>query len=224
MNDTSPALYAKSLAYLSDPSTIRARVRDHFGRAPSLEQCARYRQDYLRDRIVRTPHGGLKPFDPCKHPRTAENIIESGVWGQHESCRICSETAKPPESRRAYRTRRKTEREVAARAAKTAEHDRTIRNARTADDLIAFVAERFNVTVEAITGRERYPWLTCARWMVSAVLVGKGWSTPRAGAAIKRDHTTVIYALKHLPDRCAADPWLAQAFADARAAIENAPL
>lgn len=42
-------VYARRIAYLRDASTIRARTIDMFGRgrAPSLEKCERYRQDYL---------------------------------------------------------------------------------------------------------------------------------------------------------------------------------
>ncbi len=36
-----PISYARSIAYLGDASTVRARTRDEFGRAPPLFVCER---------------------------------------------------------------------------------------------------------------------------------------------------------------------------------------
>ena len=45
-----PAAYARQIAYVACPSTIRARTLDMYGRAPSLEDCARYRAEYLEEK------------------------------------------------------------------------------------------------------------------------------------------------------------------------------
>ena len=45
-----PAAYARQIAYVTCPTTIRSMVLDMYGRAPSLEQCARYRAEYLEEK------------------------------------------------------------------------------------------------------------------------------------------------------------------------------
>ncbi len=44
-----PSVYARRISYITDPSTIRSMTLAMFGRAPTLEQCRRYRADYLAD-------------------------------------------------------------------------------------------------------------------------------------------------------------------------------
>lgn len=56
---TQPASYAKRLAgYISDPSTIRVRTLEQFGRAPTIERIKSYQQEIKRLRSI--PHNSLQ--------------------------------------------------------------------------------------------------------------------------------------------------------------------
>lgn len=49
-----PVAYATYLArYIADPSTIRVRTLEQFGRAPTLARCRKLREDYLAERARR---------------------------------------------------------------------------------------------------------------------------------------------------------------------------
>jgi hypothetical protein len=61
---SSPTTYARQLAgYISDPSTIRARTLEMFGRAPSVEQVEK-----IKSR-VEAEHDRQRYFNPYMHPK-----------------------------------------------------------------------------------------------------------------------------------------------------------
>ena len=70
--------YAERLAaYISDPSTVRARIRDEFGRntaLPTREQVLKMRADRLKKMVK--PAGYCKRSHwPCQHARIEDNIL-----------------------------------------------------------------------------------------------------------------------------------------------------
>lgn len=66
----------------------------------------------------------------------------------------------------------------------------------TAAELIRDVALARGLRAKDITGPRRWPELVKARLDVAAALREDGWSYPRIGRALKRDHGT-IYVLLH---------------------------
>ena len=66
-----------------------------------------------------------------------------------------------------------------------------------ADSIIAQVAEQYDLTPETIVGHRRSPARVIeARRQVAVRLRQEGWSLPQIGAAVNRDHTTVLDQLR----------------------------
>lgn len=60
MNDSTPYAYARSLAnYIADPSTIRTRTIELFGRAPPVDICARMRAEATAPPKRGNAHAGV---------------------------------------------------------------------------------------------------------------------------------------------------------------------
>lgn len=66
----------------------------------------------------------------------------------------------------------------------------------TGREIIARVAKLHDVEPDEITGPSRAPELCEARRSVMLELKAKGWSTPRIGRLLNRDHSTVVYGLR----------------------------
>lgn len=54
------------------------------------------------------------------------------------------------------------------------------------------------VSQELMRGPSRAAPIVAARWMAIAALRARGWSLPRIGRELNRDHTTVLYALRRM--------------------------
>ncbi len=61
------------------------------------------------------------------------------------------------------------------------------------------IARYYGVTWEEITGRSRKRHFTKPRCAIAVMLRGKGWSYPRIGALLHRDHTTVMHSISRAP-------------------------
>ena len=66
----------------------------------------------------------------------------------------------------------------------------------TAHEIIDRVATLHDVDTADITGPSRSPEHCEARRCVMRELKAKGWSTPRIGRLLNRDHSTVVYGLR----------------------------
>jgi hypothetical protein len=64
------------------------------------------------------------------------------------------------------------------------------------------VCVEMQVTEAELRGRSRTKQIVSARQLAMRRLYDEGpeWSTPRVGRAFKRDHTTVLYALRKYPE------------------------
>lgn len=70
--------------------------------------------------------------------------------------------------------------------------------------IIAFAAQEFGISEEAIMGRARFRPIVLVRHAVCAAACGVGWSTPHVGRVLGgRDHSTIIHG------RDKADVWAA---------------
>lgn len=242
-NEESPLAYAARLAkYISDPSTIRVRTLDHWGRAPSVTECAGLRKAAMREREVflqasenRTkvsPDRDTGDTFICGHERDADNTVPIG---NRDECRTC--LAKKQDAVRACYAREKArawrqvdepsrEASVAAVVA--------LPPAQTSDSIthpirriIVRASELTGIPAADIVSSKRPRNIVSARWAVMHVLRGRGLSLPRicAGVGLK-DHTSAIYALDQIEGRRRHDEefdWLCGEL-EAFSAIKPAPL
>ena len=54
------------------------------------------------------------------------------------------------------------------------------------------------VSCAEIQGPSRKAHIVAARWQVIALLRARGWSLPKIGKELNRDHTTILYALRQI--------------------------
>jgi chromosomal replication initiation ATPase DnaA len=78
---------------------------------------------------------------------------------------------------------------------------RGTRCAVTPDVLLAEVCDATGVDPLDIRGHARDPFTVSARWAWWALLRESGRSYPEIGRLVGRDHSSIIHALKHAPDR-----------------------
>lgn len=188
----SPEELARRFAsYMRDPSTIRARVKEHFGRAPSVEECRR-----ILDR-VRNPTRGprVKSYFyerfRCDHERTEENAIlmENG----EVFCRTCHLEKREKEQ---------------AKAAQKPTIPASVNPGPMVQPVFVMkeVARRFNVTVDELTGPRRERVYVNARSVVVKLLRERNLSFSRVGFYLKRDHASIKYLAKTYADRAKHNP------------------
>ena len=68
----------------------------------------------------------------------------------------------------------------------------------TGREIIARVAKLHDVDPDDITGPSRHAELCEARFCIMRELRDKGWSTPRIGRLLNRDHSTVVHGLRRI--------------------------
>lgn len=233
-NHTTPISYAKALAYLPDPSTIRARVAQQFGsaRAPSIDQCRNLRAAYLESR---KPSGARcqerfgRNFK-CDHPQTEANTIID-IRG-NDRCAQCE-----ADRIEAKRKREADELEALKALAKRREEEERVRNeilarhrAELADlaqtskidsmklhtHLISDIAARFGLTLSDIRGGQRNRIYVDARAVVAMALRARGNSYPMCAKYMGLQcHSSVIHLCETFPQRSARNPKLAEVLKDA---------
>jgi hypothetical protein len=75
-------------------------------------------------------------------------------------------------------------------------------NARTRK-LVAEIAREVGCTPEEVFGRRRRHVLVLARWRVARELRNRGYSLPKIGQQLGRDHTSILNALRRLEEMAA---------------------
>lgn len=225
----SPVSMAARLAeYISDPSTIRVRVMDHFGRAPSVDRCRQLRTAALRRREEERQVLARRTVDykigvtlGCGHPNTDENI----TWhGERTVCLTC-EKARIEAARKRWATRMRVKADLV-----TAEH-----RERPQYDAILSPSQRvlkaacheFQVPHEALIGPSRDRGLANARFAVALVLREADpfkYTTPVIAAVVQRkDHTTILHGIKRARELVATDADYAAKVEALREAFAAAP-
>lgn len=63
-------------------------------------------------------------------------------------------------------------------------------------EIITLCAKMFGVTPKDLMGMGRANEVIQARFALCAALRMRGWSYPRIGAFMRRDHTTIMHAVK----------------------------
>jgi len=65
-----------------------------------------------------------------------------------------------------------------------------------AEQVVTMIAALNKITVEELVGPSQLPHLVDARREVAETLRKAGYSTPKIGTVLNRDHTTVLYLLE----------------------------
>ena len=222
MEFNSPVQYAKHLAsYLADPSTIRARVKDEFGRAPSVDIIRKIREDVTKKNRVEgyaLCESRYRPLFKCGHSETEDNIV-IGLNGI-DKCRQCEEEkariAKEREEKRKEVLRRKMEQEKAiAEAARRLDIQKTLQTIletppsdrpRLGSDVIRGVAEMFKMQPADIVGKDRHGIYIDARCAVALIMRERGLSYPQIGRFMDRDHSTIVNLVNKAAKRIERNP------------------
>jgi len=210
---STPHSYAARIAHwISDPSTIRLRTSEMYGRdrAPSIEECRAFREKATTKRDRRTPE-----MFGCGHDREPMNIIEYSDG--REKCMICHKAVqdKRRAAQEADRTRRAKlaeEARIAAKRAKAAAKAAylvPIENHAVYGDILASVAKAFGLTVAELKGEGRACLYIGARAVAIKLMRDAGASFPNIAKRLNKDcHSTIIHSYKTWGKRSAANPYL----------------
>lgn len=214
---TTPISYAKALAYLPCPSTIRSRVADQFGkaRAPSVEQCQNLRLAYLGKKTARRARCQERYGRNfrCDHPQTEANTIITidGI----DTCKTCAtlkrdvKQAERDRSENIMRQQRERQAKIEQTRAAYAEALATpLPPCRPLfpREVIDDVAQLFLMTADDILGDNRFTRYVDARATVAKILHNRGLSYPHVGRIMGRDHSTIINLITRLDRYKARNP------------------
>lgn len=168
-----PTSYAKQLArYIRDPSTIRARTMNEWGKSPSIET--------------------IKGFITQWQAERAAFKAEADSLGQHDSDEADFTVRPWADAVRFDRALRK-EKQSAVPFVVT---DFTPPAPRFGPmEITAGVAKLMKCTVDDIRGRNKARHYVKARQVVCAVLRERGLSFTQIGTWLNRDHSTIMHAI-----------------------------
>lgn len=176
--------YAKRIAYLSCPTTIRAHCIREFGegKAPPLDVIRRIRA--LRQEASK--------------PAPTEPVAEDAK--DYAPTRIaCKQPVPRPVETRA----------PAPRATPWPRWYKTpaVNPDQPTKSLMRSVALDFGISVAEMLGEGRWPHLVEARAVAAQVLKERGRTSVQVARELKRkDHTTILHALKTFPKYCSRNP------------------
>ncbi len=85
-----------------------------------------------------------------------------------------------------------------------------------ANALVGHAAQAIRFTPDEVTGQRRHKMLIAARSAIAIVLLERGWSYPRIGRALNRDHTTIVHAVQVWPARARTYPERLELLAELR--------
>lgn len=87
------------------------------------------------------------------------------------------------------------------------------------DGALSVIARAHGTGIAEVLGRSRVAHVTEARYEFASALRGSGWSLPRIGKLLGRDHTTIMSGLRSIVDRAEKRARLAKRFAFAMPAL-----
>jgi chromosomal replication initiator protein len=205
-NTTPTALAARLAEYISDPSTIRVRVLDHFGRAPSLDQCRKLREKAVAKRKKVAEYHDRFKSRCMKH----DGPYYLDVHGM-ERCSTClAEKQEASRKRMADANARRLERLEAERKARQEEAERKAEEKRRQQqewnelaakattkpvlfsEIARAVCEAFQIAPSELLGFGRARYYVDARTAIVRILRRNGASYPMIGRRLKRDHSSIV--------------------------------
>lgn len=189
---SSPHAYARQIAYISCPTTIRQRVLEEFTRAPSIETIRRYQADRKRKDALTEYRGFCRDSerDDALHfkPRglaRVRKVIKP---------KPCPEPKVPtPPMDWSHRPFPKF-----------------------GLDLVAAVSADLGLSPDDVAGPTRLKLYVHARAIISKILHDRNstvWSYPEIGRLLGgRDHTSILHCVKNLPKYMGSNPKLAEVY------------
>lgn len=220
----SPVGLATKLAtYIKDPSTIRARVMDHFGRAPTIDKIRELQAQVNKPK----PYSGTADhkfrLDCLKHEGPYE-IDEDGF----DRCVVCKK--EKPQAQHLADMRRRLDdarRKQIERALKEAARQKIAKQQidhapvvivpgfrSVFDQVCDEVCSVFGITREELLGQGRLRYLVDARTVVAVALRRRDpklWSYPTIGRRLGgRDHSTIISLCENWDIRAQRNPLIGQ--------------
>lgn len=222
------SMAARLATYIADPSTIRVRVLEHFGRAPSVERCRNLRQAALRQResekealARRTVDHKIGDTLGCGHPNTDENI----TWhGERTVCLTCR-GAQIVAARRRWAIQMKVRTDlIAAEHRERPQYDAILSPSQR---VMKAACHEFQVPHEALIGPSRDRSLANARFAVALVLREADplkYTFPVIAAVVRRkDHTTIIHGVRRARELVEQDALYAARVEALREAFSTGP-
>ena len=192
---SNPESYARHLAtYISDLSTIRAHTINAWGRAPSLDRIANYRDKHLGNR---GPSGRRQAALPRpEYFRCGHEISEGNAYRNRAGSRLCKTCRDEREAQQSARARKR-----ASTAEQLKHFERQgvsivtevppARSTFLIGDLLDRAARAFLITRDDLISQTRAMQFVYARAVVAKVLRERGMSFPQIGKHMNRDHSSI---------------------------------
>jgi len=221
-----PETLASRLAeYISDPSTIRARVKDHFGRAPSLEECREFRRKHENKKqkhVITAPEKFT--FFCQRHDGPYETCADG-----YDRCMTCAKERREKELKRELdhirnlqeqkRLREKAANKIAGEVVANALEKLKEHEGQFHELVIKRVAKIFGISVRHLINGNRERIYVDARSVVTKVLRHHGWSFPQIAKLFPRphnaekymDHTSLVHLNQTWDIRAKRNPLVAKA-------------
>lgn len=203
----SAASYAQRLVrYISDASTVRARVMEQYGRAPAVDQIRGWRADWLALVASRADGRNGDDYDE-EYGLDASNDDDFPGWAPAPilPARTAKDIDHVPEPVIAA-----VEPQPAQRPAAIPKPN--FGRAITKREIMEQCAATCGVPLEDILGHSRNRRLVHARQFTAAILRARGNSYPQIGAILDRDHSTIIHAVRSFFYVVAREPAFAAAW------------
>lgn len=226
-NVTPTGLATRLAEYIADPSTIRAHVRSHFGRAPSIDIIRNIRRKvetrrersaaYADDKFVVhcQRHSGpyeldIDGYDRCTQCRdekaAAAKIKADQATEMARQLAAMKARVERDRARRQEITKEMQHKELATANAILASVGKPV----LFRDLLVAVAAAFKITPEDILGPERHRLFVDARTALSQILKLRGSSYPMIGKRLGgKDHSSIINLLRIYDRRAERNPLIA---------------
>jgi hypothetical protein len=214
-NITPTGLAARLAEYITDPSTIRARVKGHFGRAPTIDQCRNLRRAVENRRMKHVSYAEHKFRAFCQKHDGPYEMDANGI----DRCTTCKQEKRRAELEQELAHIRRL---LAEKKRKQEQANRTIRQA--IDGLESIpdaefktvaeqVAKSLGLSVDELLGPRRNQYIVDGRAVVVRALRNRNrqlWSFPNLGRHMKRDHTTLVALDQGFDERAKRNPVLAE--------------
>ena len=221
-NVTPTGLATRLAEYIADPSTIRAHVRSHFGRAPSIDiiRSIRRKVETRRER-----HAAYADDKFVVHCQRHSGPYELDLDG-YDRCTQCRDEKRAAEQAKADQSA-KMARQLAAMQARVARQKELSEQARLSElsaigdaldrrgkpvlfqDLLDAVADAFEIDPAEITGTNRGRVYVDARAAVAYILRQRGSSFPMIGKRLNRDHSSIVHLAGGYDFRVKRNPLIA---------------
>lgn len=222
---TPTSMAARLAEYITDPSTIRVRVLEHFGRAPTVEQCRNLRRKVESRRMKHISFAEEKFRNFCA---THDGPYEMGPDGI-DRCMTCAQERKRAKIEQELNHIRELQRQKELREKRMADRDkRRITESLKGIDLnvkleheilMEQICAIFGISKEELIGGRRVHEFVNARIALTKLLKMRGWSFPRIARLFPRsntksgfaDHTSFIHLHKNYDISARRNPLIARA-------------